>query len=407
METDKITQRRDFVFLASKPGANKRELIRRFGISSPTAYKWLERYREEGLAGLEDRSRRPVGQPSKTRPELEKKVVDLRLEHDCWGARKLRRLLQNAGETELPSSTTVHNMIRRNGLLSRSERPCVAPRSFERSQPNELWQMDFKGHFEMAGSRRCHPLTACDDHSRYNLILKACQDERTATVQECLLSCFGKYGLPWAILCDNGSPWGRGSGAASALEAWLLRLGVDTIHGRPLHPQTQGKEERFHQTLKHELLSKTTLWRDLEHCDREFAQFREQYNHVRPHRSLDLDCPADRYRASERALPPSIPDCLSFYGDAEQVRQVKSKGDLMFKGRSFFIGNAFIGESVAINQFDDLRWEVFYCWKSLGMIDLGKATKPRNNYNALLPPPGRLDVQGEGENLPKGVKDVS
>ena len=100
------------------------------------------------------------------------------------------------------------------------------------------------------------------------------------------------------------------------MEEWLLRLGVDTIHGRPLRSQTQGKEERFHQTLKHELLRKTTLWRDLEHCDREFARFREQYNHLRPHRSLDLYCPADRYRASERALPPSIPDCLSFYGDA-------------------------------------------------------------------------------------------
>lgn len=197
METDKITQRRDFVFLASKPGANKRELIRRFGISAPSAYKWLERYRKEGLEGLEERSRRPIGQPRKSRPDMGKKIVDLRLEHGCWGARKLRRLLQNAGETNPPSATTVHNIIRRNGLLSLSERPCVASQSFERSQPNELWQMDFKGHFEMAGgSKRCHPLTACDDHSRFNLILKACEDERTSTVKESLLSCFGQYGLP-------------------------------------------------------------------------------------------------------------------------------------------------------------------------------------------------------------------
>ncbi|MCL4166658.1 UNVERIFIED_CONTAM: hypothetical protein GTU68_019379, partial [Idotea baltica] len=372
METNKAEQRRDFVFLASKPGANRRELIRRFGISAPTAYKWLNRYESEGLRGLEDRSRRPIGQPGKSRPDVERKIVDLRLKYDCWGARKLRRLLENAGETNLPSATTVHNIIRRNGLLSERKLPCVASQSFERSSPNELWQMDFKGHFRMAGSKRCHPLTACDDHSRFNLILKACEDERTGTVKDCMVSCFGKYGLPWTILCDNGSPWGRSDGMASALELWLLRLGVDMIHGRPRHPQTQGKEERFHQTLKHELLSKTTLWRDSEHCDRAFADFRELYNHVRPHRSLGLDCPADRYRVSRRSLPSAVPDCLSFYADAELVRKVKTKGEIMFRNRTFSIGRAFVGESLAINQFDEQRWEVFYCWKSLGMIDLSQ-----------------------------------
>ncbi len=405
METNKAEQRRDFVFLASKPGANRRELIRRFGISAPTAYKWLNRYVAEGLRGLEDRSRRPIGQPGKSSPDVERKIVELRRKYDCWGARKLRRLLENAGETNLPSATTVHNIIRRNGLLSERKRPCVAPRSFERSSPNELWQMDFKGHFEMAGSKRCHPLTACDDHSRFNLILKACEDERAETVQDCLASCFGKYGLPWAILCDNGSPWGRSGGMASSLELWLLRLGVEMIHGRPRHPQTQGKEERFHQTLKHELLSKTTLWRDSEHCDRAFTDFRELYNHVRPHRSLDLDCPADRYRVSERGLPSAVPDCLSFYAEAELVRKVKTKGEIMFRNRTFCIGRAFVGESVAINQLDEQRWEVFYCWKSLGMIDLSQATKPRNNYNRLLPPPRRLGVEGE-ESLSECVNHV-
>jgi transposase InsO family protein len=294
----------------------------------------------------------------------------------------------------------VHNIIRRNGLLGERERPCVAPLSFERAAPNELWQMDFKGHFEMAGSKRCHPLTACDDHSRFNLILKACEDERTGTVQDCLLSCFGSYGLPWAVLCDNGSPWGRREGMASSLELWLLRLGVETLHGRPRHPQTQGKEERFHQTLKREVLSKTTVWRDIGHCDGAFAEFRELYNHVRPHRSLDLDCPGERYRASERRLPASVPSCLSFYGDAELVRKVKAKGEIMFKNRTFTIGRAFVGESVAINQFDEGSWEVFYCWKSLGIIDLSEASKPKNNYNQLLPSPRRLGVWGrEGASL--------
>lgn len=395
METDKTELKKDFVFLASKPGANKRELMRRFGVSAPTGYKWLERYEKEGLGGLEERSRRPLRHPNRSSPKLEKKVVDLRLKYEDWGARKLHRLLQNAGEKDLPSATTVHNIIRRNGLVCSTQSPCVAAKSFERANPNELWQMDFKGHFGMSGSRRCHPLTVCDDHSRFNLVLKACSDERTETVQDSLLSCFERYGLPWSILCDNGSPWGRCDGMACRLELWLLRIGVEVVHGRPYHPQTQGKEERFHKTLKLELLSKTTLWRDLEHCDRAFAEFRELYNHVRPHRSLGLDCPGDRYRASERSLPDSIPQCTSFYDGADQVRRVKSKGEIMFRNRTYIMGRAFAGESVAINRFDERRWEVFYCWKSLGMIDLNEPTKPKNNYNRLLPSPRRLSVEGK------------
>ena len=390
IEMNKIELRKEFVFLASKPGANKRELMRRFGISAPTGYKWLGRYADEGLAGLGDRSRRPLRQPGKISPVMERKVVELRRKHEDWGAHKLRRLLQNAGEEGVPSVATVHSVIRRNGLLCSPEGPCVAPVSFERANPNELWQMDFKGHFEMSGSKRCHPLTVCDDHSRFNLVLKACLEETTETVRECLLACFGMYGLPWSILCDNGAPWGRAGAVACKLELWLLRLGVELVHGRPRHPQTQGKEERFHKTLKREVLSKTTVWRDLGHCDRAFAEFRELYNHVRPHRSLGLDCPAERYRASSRAMPASVPQCTSFYEGADQVRKVKGKGEIMFRNRTYAMGSAFAGESVAINQFDDDRWEVFYCWKSLGMIDLNEPAKPKNNYNRLLPSPRRL-----------------
>ena len=386
--------------LATRPGANRRELIRRFGISAPTGYKWIRRFERGGAEALADRSRRPRRQPSKSPQRLEEKVVELRRRHDCWGARKLRRLLERSGERDLPSATTVHNILRRRGLVGPDAPEGARPwRSFERESPNELWQMDFKGHFAIAGSRRCHPLTVCDDHSRFNLALSACADERTETVQRRLLSCFGRYGLPLKILCDNGAPWGRHDGLASSLELWLLRVGVELVHGRPYHPQTQGKLERFHRTLKRELLSRTSAWRDLQHCGEQFARFRELYNHERPHRALDLDCPADRYRASERPLPERIPDCESFYEGAVAARKVKSKGEIMFKGRTFFMGRAFAGETVAIEPFDENRWEVFYCWKSLGLIDLSKANKPKHNYNRLAALPWS---QGSREDQPNG-----
>jgi transposase InsO family protein len=189
-------------------GISFRELCRRFGISAPAGYKWLRRWEEEGEAGLWDRSRRPRRSPTRTPAELEEQVVELRRRHPRWGGRKIAAALRRQG-LAAPAPSTVTGILRRRGVLS-SERRHRGYLRFEHPAPNDLWQMDFKGHFPLQRGGRCHPFGILDDHSRYNLCLTACQNQQTPTVRGLLEATLRHYGLPQAILCDNGSPWGKG-----------------------------------------------------------------------------------------------------------------------------------------------------------------------------------------------------
>jgi transposase InsO family protein len=251
-----VERRGEFCRLGSMPGANKRELCRRFGVSPQTGYKWLTRFAALGEVGLEDMSRRPLSSPSRTAEAIEARVLGVRHEHRAWGGRKIRRVLRNEGLAGVPSASTITEILGRHGLL---DGPGAgeprAVRRFEHEQPNDLWQMDFKGHIAMAKGR-CHPLTMLDDQSRYRLELGACANERTLTVRERMTSVFRRHGLPKRILADNGSPWGTSGSDQrhTPLTVWLLDLEVPVSHGRPYHPQTQGKDERFHKTMKAEVL---------------------------------------------------------------------------------------------------------------------------------------------------------
>src|SRR5512146_785656 len=277
-EMDAMSLRAEFVALGEQEGSNMRELCRHYRISSRTAYKWLKRHEQEGAAGLVNRSKRPNHIPTQTAAEMESKVLEIR-EQSGWGGRKIARLLQEQGFEHAPHANTITDILRRAGKLEGAEQAKHQPfQRFERSQPNELWQMDFKGHFALLAGR-CHPLTVLDDHSRFCVGLEACADETGPTVKRHLISIFRQYGLPKAMLCDNGGPWGSGypEPELSELAVWLIRLGIHLQHGRPAHPQTQGKDERFHRTLKVELLQGRSF-SDLGDCQRHFDPWRERYN---------------------------------------------------------------------------------------------------------------------------------
>jgi transposase InsO family protein len=302
-ETSTMSLRREFCALASREGANVSELCRRFGISRKTGYKWLARYRAEGAAGLEDRSRRPQRMPRLTDPAGTARVLALRDRHPTWGGRKLRRRLQDLGEAA-PAASTIAQILRRADRLDPAEAPRhTAWQRFEAEAANELWQLDFKGDFALA-SGRCHPLHLLDDHSRFVLGLVACPDQRQPTVQAALTTVFRRYGLPWRLLCDNGAPWGsvQAEGGLTALGAWLVRLGIRVVHGRPYHPQTQGKLERVNRTLAADVLA-TPRYPDLAACQRAFDAWRACYNHERPHEALGLATPITRYAVSPRPFP--------------------------------------------------------------------------------------------------------
>lgn len=364
-----MSLRHEFVMLARQRGANMRELCRRYGIQPRIGYKWLARYAAEGEAGLADRSRRPHASPERTLAQVEAKVVALRRKHPCWGGRKLRRRLLELGVAAVPSASTITTILHRHHLIEEGEsakhRAFVR---FEHAAPNQLWQMDFKGHFATAAGR-CHPLTMLDDHSRFALAVAACADERRPTVEAVMMEVFRRYGLPDRMLMDNGAPWGNDTDPPwTKLGAWLLRLGVGVTHGRPYHPQTQGKDERFHRTLNAEVIGQRA-WRDLAQCQSAFDAWRHVYNAERPHEALGLATPATRYRPSHRSFPESPP--AIDYGAGAIVRKVQSQGRVSFANRTWLVGKAFEGQPVALRPTAaDGRYDVIFCQHKIAELDL-------------------------------------
>lgn len=353
-----MSLRKEFVTLALAEGVNMSCLCRGFGISRKTGYKWLGRYLSEGAPGLGDRSRRPRASPRTTPPLVEEAVLRLREAHPAWGGRKLRARLLAQGRAA-PAASTITAILRRHGLIDPEEgRKHRAFQRFEAEAPNDLWQMDFKGHFG-AGGGRCHPLTVLDDHSRYALGLEACADERGVTVKERLIGIFRRYGLPRKILVDNGSPWGSDwEHPYTPLTVWLLKLGLRVVHARPYHPQTLGKDERFHRTLQAELLT-SCQGLELVSLQERFDAWRLTYNLERPHEALGLAVPASRYRQSPRSFPERLPPWE--YGPGDQVRKVQAGGQFSFLGCQCRISKAFRGEYVALRPTrPDGLWEVFF-----------------------------------------------
>ena len=365
-----VESRGEFCRLGLAPGANKRELCRRFGVSPQTGYKWLSRFSALGDAGLDDLSRRPLGSPSRTVEAIEARVVGVRREHPAWGGRKIRKVLENEGLAGVPSASTITAILGRHGLLDgpgAGERRAV--QRFEHEAPNDLWQMDFKGHVAMAKGR-CHPLTMLDDHSRYCLELGACADERTLTVRERMTSVFRRHGLPKRILADNGPPWGTAGSDQrhTPLTVWLLDLEVAVSHGRPHHPQTQGKEERFHRSMKAEVLG-DRVFDGLTQAQAAFDAWREVYNAKRPHQAIGMATPATRYRMSPRPMPDSIgpPD----YEPGVPTRKVDPGGWLSFKGRVVNCPKAFAGRRLALRATEqDGVFDLCYRRHVLSKVDL-------------------------------------
>lgn len=365
-----MSQRQKFVELAIREQANVRALCREFGITPRTGYKWLRRYREQGAIGLQDRSRRPQHSPHQSSPEVEQAVLKVRRAHPAWGGRKIRWTLLQSQTASPPSASTITAILARQGLLDPGESPSHRPmQRFEQEAPNQLWQMDFKGHFEMVDGRLCHPLTVLDDHSRFLVGLQACRQERARTVRAHLSSVFSQYGLPERMLMDNGSVW---RGFHTALTFWLIRLGIQVLHGRIYHPQTQGKDERLHRTLKSELLSHQNF-RDLPDCQRAFDRWRDSYNYERPHEALGLQPPSSRYTPSPRPFTGQLPPIE--YEPGDTLRKTDFVGKFQYQGQKFRIGKAFHDTLVALRPTSrEGVWDVFFCKQRIAQIHL--ATQP-------------------------------
>jgi transposase InsO family protein len=365
-----MDRKREFVRLALSPGANRRELCRRFGVSATLGYRLLGRYLAEGEAGLAERSRRPASSPDQTSAEVEAAVLAVRAAHPAWGGRKIAKLLERQG-LAAPAASTVTQILRRGGAplggFGGGQSPFIR---FEHPAPNDLWQMDFKGHVPLRRGR-LHPLTVLDDHSRFCLVLGACADEKTSTVRPLLIQAFERYGLPWRMTMDNGPPWGSGpADPYTPLGVWLMEQDIRIGHSRPYHPQTQGKDERFHRTLKAEALGGPPF-EDLIHAASRLEHWRGVYNTERPHDALGLATPIDRYVPSPRPYQ-NTPEPFA-YGPDDQLRRVPPHGRISFKNRLHRVPKAFSGKLVAVRPTtEDGVYDIVFRTKLINSIDLNQ-----------------------------------
>jgi transposase InsO family protein len=363
-----MSQRAAFIKQAKGEGTNISALCRAFGISRKTGYKWLKREREAGAAGLLDHSRRPQHSPGKTTDVVEALVLEKRQKHKAWGGRKIRKVLQNEGHQGVPAASTITAILQRHQQIDpeETEKRKLCQR-FERDHPNELWQMDFKGYFALEGGGYCHPLTVIDDHSRFLVGLKACSNETMDTVKSQLISIFQCFGLPERMLMDNGSAWGFSHESRhTILTAWLIRLGIAISHGRPFHPQTQGKDERLNRTLLVEVIKQHSL-HDLQESQTVFDEWWQVYNYVRPHEALQLLTPSTRYIPSPRPFPIILPPVT--YEPGDSIRKVDEGGYIYFQGRKIHVSSAFRHQPVGLRPTDeDGVFNVFYCKQKVAQI---------------------------------------
>jgi transposase InsO family protein len=346
-------QRVRFVVAAVRGTQRFSSLCAEFGISRPTGYLWLRRYQELGVRGIAERSRKPHRSPRRTADSLEQRVVEVRLRYPDWGARKLNVVLARAGVV-LPRNT-IHRILLRHDLIRETDRHPRALQRFERKQPNELWQMDFKG--PRGWPQPVGPLSVLDDHSRYLIALAANGTTRGEPVRQQLEEAFQRCGVPDGMLMDNGTPW-REDQAPSGythLSLWLIRQGIRLHWSGIRHPQTQGKIERFHGSLQR-------AWRrrgiPQRHLQAWLDEYRWEHNYVRPHEALDMRTPASVWAPSAKRYDPH--PARWEYPTGAWVLKVDCQGKLEIKGRKWTISQALAGERVQVVPISG-RWMIFYC----------------------------------------------
>ncbi len=352
-----------FVSLVRSRSVSVAEACRQFGIARKTGYKWLHRAAFEPLQPLTDRSRSPRFSPARTSDDIEQAILQLRLQFG-WGARKIHALLRQQ-QIAIPSARTITAVLHRHQqIVPRSSVP-LTPRRFERHAANELWQLDFKGPLEFR-RRKLQLFDILDDHSRFALAAELVDDKTMATAWKILWRLFGEVGLPESILCDNAFA-ATGNTGLSWFDAQLIRLGISPTHGRPYHPQTQGKIERWHGTLEAEAFPRLP-WDSPDHFQAELRRWRvEIYNALRPHEALGDVAPITRWRPSPRRRPHTLPPVD--YPSGASLRKVMQKGEISWRNCEILVGAGIAGQWVRVEEYHG-QLELWYAWKKIRSLPI-------------------------------------
>lgn len=346
-------------------------LCREFGISRVTGHKIIDRYRESGLEAFTDRSRRPYRQANQLPFQVEKLILQIKQEWPNWGAPKIReRLIRRFPAIRPPAKSTVHAVLARHGLVKSKKRRHYKAQGTGlglASAPNELWCTDYKGEFMMGNKKYCYPLTVTDFTSRFLIGcegLESTKEQYAFTVFERL---FKEYGLPGRIRSDNGVPFASPMAlhGLSRLSVWWLRLGIQIERIKPGHPEQNGRHERMHLTLKQ--ATTKPPGGNLLQQQAKFEDFIHEYNYERPHQALDMQCPGDLYRPSERPYR-GLPEVE--YPFHERTITVTQCGRICVGTKKINLSQVFAGQNVGIKEEEDNIWLVSFMQYDIGYFDL-------------------------------------
>jgi transposase InsO family protein len=355
-----MDERKSFVREALRAQETMSALCERYGVSRKTGYKWLARYEQEGLRGLQERSRAPKVQAGASDAALERKIVQLRRAHRTWGPKKLRALLMREDpQRDWPALSTIGEILKRSGCVvssaPRREQKPVAydARPIIANAPNDLWTIDLKGAFELKDRTWCAPLTLADAYSRYVLESRHLPPGQ-GRARYWIERAFRTYGLPLAIRSDNGTPFAAaGLAGLSYMSVWWLKLGIVLERTRPGHPEHNPRHERFHRTLKQDL----PICAHASGQQRALNRLRHSFNHERPHEALAQRTPASLYRPSAQPYPTHA--LQWHYGTDLRIAPVNVKGYLSWRTQTIYLSEALRGEQVGLRQIDDEQWRVF------------------------------------------------
>jgi transposase InsO family protein len=350
------------------------DLSQKYGISRPTVYKWLKRYKKLGVKGLNEQSRAPKSCPHRTDEKMISLVIQEKLKNRKRGPRKIRaQLKRQHPHLPLPAISTISYWLKKEGLVKERKKrrhvPAYTQPFCECYAPNDVWSIDYKGQFYMKNSRVCYPLTVTDNFSRFILGCDALPGPRYKPTRACLERIFREYGLPSAIRFDNGTPFaGRCIGGLSRLMIWFILLGIIPERIAKGCPQENGRHERMHRTLKNDALDEVAG--SFKEQQKRFDVFRKDFNLDRPHESLNDQTPKDYYKKSHRPYVqrPHPPE----YGHDYAIRQVRQNGDIKFHGRMFYLTESLAGLPVGLKQMADGLWQIQFGFYMLGSVDLRK-----------------------------------
>jgi len=370
-ETCVMEERFKFILDYQEEEESFAELCRRYGISRKTGYKWVERYRVEGVEGLKDQSRAADHHANEVLKEVAEYVLEMRRRHPHWGPAKLRvRLERETPEIQWPAPSTIGEILKRAGLTIPRKHHRKAPPSqnplVEAGSANQVWSADFKGWFRCGDGSRCDPLTMSDGYSRFLLRCQAMDGMEEGKVKGVMEAAFREYGLPERIRTDNGEPFASvGLGGLSRLSVWWIQLGIQPERIQRGKPQQNGRHERMHRTLKQQTARPPAA--NLRRQQEWFDGFRQEYNWERPHEGLGMQTPSALYTATGRRYPARLGK-PEYCGEWE-TRSVGPCGTIRWGKGKHFVSKVLAGEVIGMEPVEDGYWKVWYFGYPLGVFD--------------------------------------